>query len=183
MADLNAADTDMSQSMDGQRSALDLPLLHQKIDAESLRLSSIHSKRLQCRRGCSSCCVDDITVFEIEADNIRQHHQTLLETATPHPPGACAFLDDDGACRIYQQRPYVCRTQGLPLRWFEDSDSSNRMVEMRDICPLNEAGEALECLAPDDCWTIGPTESSLAQVQAGAGDGELVRIPLRDLFH
>lgn len=159
---------------------LDLQQLHQDIDAKSAQLSSIHAQRLQCRRGCTMCCVDDITVYEIEAENIRRHHRVLLETAQPHPPGACAFLDD-GACRIYEHRPYVCRTQGLPLRWFETPPDGST-VEMRDICPLNEASEPLESLDADDCWTIGPVESSLAQIQA-AQDGEpLRRVPLRDLF-
>ena len=166
--------------MDGEQ-GLGLPQLHQSIDEESARLSSVHSARLQCRRGCSSCCIDDITVFQVEADNIRHHHAALLESAQPHAPGACAFLDEDGACRIYEQRPYVCRTQGLPLRWFEESPSGIT-VEARDICPLNEAGEKLENLDADDCWTIGPTESSLAQTQAAVDGGQLLRVPLRDLF-
>ena len=64
-------------------------------------------------------------------------------------------------------------TQGLPLRWLEDAPSG-ATIEMRDICPLNEAGEPLERLDADDCWTIGPTESTLVQIPR--------RIPLRDLF-
>ena len=166
--------------MGTDRALQDLQQLHSRVDAESARLAASHSQRLQCRRGCTMCCVDDITVFEVEAENIRQYHQELLETAQPHPPGACAFLDE-GACRIYKQRPYVCRTQGLPLRWFEDTPSG-ATIEMRDICPLNEAGEPLERLDVDDCWTIGPTESSLVQIQAGKDSQQPVRIPLRDLF-
>ncbi|MBK7707050.1 MAG: hypothetical protein IPJ30_15135 [Acidobacteria bacterium] len=55
----------------------------------------------------------------------------------PHTRGACAFLDQD-ACRIYPDRPYVHRTQGLPLRWIEDD--LEEAFKYRDICPLNEAG-------------------------------------------
>ena len=54
---------------------------------------------------------------------------------------------------------------------------------MRDICPLNESDQPLENLDADACWTIGPTEASLAQIQAARDGGEeLRRIPLRDLF-
>lgn len=145
------------------------------------RLDSVHAGRLQCRNGCHTCCVDDITVFEVEARNIQRHHGELLAHGTPHAAGACAFLDTRGACRIYEHRPYVCRTQGYPLRWL-DEGADDATVEMRDICPLNEAGEPIEEIAAEDCWTIGPFEDFLAQLQESADDGQLTRIRLRDLF-
>ena len=163
--------------------------IHDRVDVEAGVLHRRHAGRLQCRRGCIDCCVDDITVFEIEADHIRRHWSDLLEQGLPHPPGRCAFLDGDGACRIYAQRPYVCRTQGLPLRWLEERDGVT--VELRDICHLNEAGDPIEELAAEECWTLGPTEGVLAQAQAaaqtgeaqtGGADGPLRRVPLRQLF-
>jgi hypothetical protein len=122
-----------------------------------------------------------LTVFEVEAERIRQHHRSLLSSASPHSPGRCAFLDEDGACRVYDDRPYVCRTQGLPLRWFEDDDRG-RTVELRDICPLNDRpDEPLAELSDEACWTIGPFEQRLAELQKGY-DGSLRRVRLRDLF-
>jgi Fe-S-cluster containining protein len=61
--------------------------------------------RLQCREGCSACCVDDRSVFEVEAAHVRLHHAELLAIGTSHAAGACAFLDERGACRIYAERP------------------------------------------------------------------------------
>ncbi|RPI79042.1 MAG: YkgJ family cysteine cluster protein, partial [Desulfobacteraceae bacterium] len=118
---------------------LDLNSLYQDIDRITRSLAQLHGKRLVCRSGCVSCCVDLLTVFEIEALHIRQNHPDLLENSRPHAPGACAFLDEQDHCRIYADRPYVCRTQGLPLRWIEELQDG-RTVEMRDICPLNEKG-------------------------------------------
>jgi hypothetical protein len=158
-----------------------LDSLHQKVDLEAGRLASRHASRLKCARGCSDCCRDDLTVFSVEADRIRRHHPQLLAQGEPHPAGACAFLDDDGACRVYADRPYVCRTQGLPLRWL-DQDSAGSVLEYRDICPLNEEGPPLTQLAEDDCWTLGPTEGRLAALQEEHGDGPLQRVALRDLF-
>lgn len=145
------------------------------------RLDKIHADRMQCRSGCYSCCLDDITVFEVEAQNIRRHHADLLRSGRPHAPGACAFLDEHGACRIYEHRPYVCRTQGYPLRWIEETDEHGT-VEMRDICPLNDAGEPVESLPAEDCWTIGPFEDFLRQLQEAGDGGEARRVRLRDLF-
>lgn len=153
--------------------------LHEELDREARRLHVLHEARLLCRRGCSACCVDDLTVFEVEAAPIRRQHAELLASGAPHAEGACAFLDDEGACRIYAERPYVCRTQGLPLRWLEEREGED--VELRDICALNEEGEPIEELSPDACWTIGPFEERLAHLQLTVTDAP-TRVRLRDLF-
>jgi uncharacterized protein len=153
--------------------------LRADVARETRRLHVLHAARLQCRRGCPSCCVDGLTVFEVEAQGIRDHHAELLAKGTPHAEGACAFLDERGACRIYGERPYVCRTQGLPLRWIEERDGN--AVELRDICPLNEAGELIQEMRADACWSIGPVEERLALLQLADGAAS-PRIRLRDLF-
>jgi Fe-S-cluster containining protein len=119
----------------------------------------------------------------VEAERIRANHPELLRAGQPHPPGACAFLGDAGECRIYADRPYVCRTQGLPLRWLEEAAHGPETgVERRDICPLNAEGEPIETLAAADCWTLGPTEARLRRIQEGADGGALRRVALRSLF-
>lgn len=154
-----------------------LRALHDEVDRESAALASRHRARLHCGRGCNACCVDGLSVFEVEAERIRQAHPQLLREGAPHPAGACAFLGDAGECRIYADRPYVCRTQGLPLRWVEDDG-----LERRDICPLNEAGEPLAALASGECWTLGPVEDRLRSLEAARGGGALRRVALRSLF-
>ncbi|MDB4945828.1 MAG: hypothetical protein JWP97_5362 [Labilithrix sp.] len=141
-----------------------------------------HRERLQCRAGCNACCSDDLSVFTIEAAVIRRHHAALLATELPHAEGACAFLGAEGECRIYEHRPYVCRTQGLPLRWLE-RDDDGEAVEARDVCPLN-AGTLppLEELAGDVCWTLGPFEERLGGRQAAVDGGRDERVLLRSLF-
>ena len=93
--------------------------LHQEVDVRFQDLARRHGARLHCGLGCTDCCIDGLSVFMVEAEAIREHHGELLEDGEPHPEGACAFLDVEGACRIYEHRPYVCRTQGVPLRWIE----------------------------------------------------------------
>jgi hypothetical protein len=159
----------------------ELAALHARVDAEAARVADHDRGRLQCRRGCHDCCVDGLSVFEVEARRIRRAHPRLLASGRPHPPGACAFLADDGACRIYGERPYVCRTQGLPLRWWSET-SAGALVEHRDICPLNGPGPALETLAEEACWLIGPTEDRLRQLQHRLDGGRGRRVALRSLF-
>jgi Fe-S-cluster containining protein len=147
--------------------------LHDEADALARRVADVHGARLLCKRGCFDCCVDGITVFEVEAQKIRDGAAELLANGTPHAAGRCAFVGSEGECRIYALRPYVCRTQGLPLRWIDEE----LQAELRDICPLNEEGEPIEALAEDACWTIGPFEERLARLQE---DGK--RVALRSLW-
>lgn len=157
-----------------------LHALHEEVDRLSGDLARVHAERLRCGMGCASCCVDDLTVLPIEAARIQAAHAELLAHGTPHAPGACAFLDDASACRIYADRPYVCRTQGLPLRWLEE-DERDEIVERRDICPLNAEGPPLEQLPEDACWLIGPHEQRLLDLQ-DESDPNAPRVPLRSLF-
>ena len=140
--------------------------LHADVERETRRLHLLHADHLQCRRGCSACCVDDLTVWDVEAELIREAHAELLRDGIPREVGACAFLDAEGGCRVYANRPYVCRTQGLPLRWLEVEDGQE--VEIRDICPLNMVEVPIEELPADDCWTLGPFEERLARLQLQA---------------
>lgn len=148
--------------------------LHHAVDRGVDEVSQSYNDRLQCRSGCHGCCLDGITVFQIEADLIREQASTDLRGASPSPAG-CAFLSSDGRCRIYHARPYVCRTQGLPLRWHTDLDE-----ELRDICALNDEVDIM-ALSPDDCWTLGPIEYQLQRIQRAKYQA-LQRIGLRELF-
>jgi Fe-S-cluster containining protein len=154
---------------------------HAAIDEVARPVAEQNASRLHCALGCSDCCVDELTVFAIEAELITRHHEELLANGEPHPPGACAMLGASGECRIYPHRPYVCRTQGLPLRWLEED--GDEVVEVRDICPKNvEGGPPLEELPPAACWAIGPFEERLAERQANADGGRGERVALRALF-
>jgi uncharacterized protein len=165
-----------------ERTAELLIELHRLVDEAAAPLAERHSARLRCARACADCCVDEISVFAVEADRIREHGSDLLATAAPHPVGACAMLDEHGACRVYDHRPYVCRTQGLPLRWFEEIEP-DEWAELRDICPLNEEGEPeIVALEEEACWTIGPFEERLAMLQHTHGGGPGARVSLRSLF-
>ena len=96
-----------------------------------------HSDSMKCKEGCSKCCFTDISVFEVEAQRVRDwflelapESQTHLKDLWKTEPvlGACSFLYND-SCSIYEARPVICRTQGAPL--FVQADN------VLDYCPLN----------------------------------------------
>ncbi|MBX2810661.1 MAG: YkgJ family cysteine cluster protein [Myxococcales bacterium] len=155
--------------------------LHHHVDQMAANHIRGYPAKLRCEPQCSSCCVDDLTVFEVEAQVLKRHYAEMLENGEAAPEGQCALLDDDGLCRVYPHRPYVCRTQGLPLRWIEGA------VENRDICELNEDVVDLVQLPSNACFELGPNEAALATIQARSqglrsGDADLHRVALRGLF-
>jgi len=159
----------------------DLQKFHSEIDRKVVRLEKNHSERINCKAGCASCCVDELTVFEIEAENIKQNYSELLLTAEPAEKGKCAFLDKEGKCRVYNHRPYVCRTQGLPLSWIEELEDGS-LAEMRDICPLNDKSLPIENIDSEKCWVIGSAEQTLFELECSFNNESYKRVYLRSLF-
>lgn len=97
---------------------------------------------IACHAGCSSCCLA-ISVFPVEA-------VAMIAAADRLPPGQlqqlkahlgrwregdqrCPLLKDD-QCLLYEARPIICRTHGLPILLTEGGE---RRI---DICPKNCQG-------------------------------------------
>ncbi|HMV49660.1 MAG TPA: YkgJ family cysteine cluster protein [Blastocatellia bacterium] len=120
------------------------------------RLSARYAKHLVCQAGCSGCCRHHLSVFAVEAEAVReavaalpaearatleqQAHETL-ESEARGEAVACPMLLEH-RCAIYESRPLICRTQGLPLL-LEAEDGAQEV----DFCPLNfTAPEAVDDL-------------------------------------
>jgi Fe-S-cluster containining protein len=125
------------------------------VDELTARLQTRYSKHLVCRAGCSGCCHHHLSVFAVEADEIRRaieaasdqtrarieaQARAVIEREALGEEVACPLLLDD-RCSIYESRPLICRTQGLPLL-IEAEDGEQEV----DFCPLNFA----EASAVDD---------------------------------
>ena len=122
--------------------------LQKNVDQFCESFEKKYSKEMTCKKGCSACCHQDLSVFPIEADVIRQWFQNQpdslkseliatwkLDQATGadtsgHPAQPCSFLYKN-ACTIYAARPMICRSQGVALKWVENESPQY------DVCPLN----------------------------------------------
>lgn len=76
---------------------------------------------MQCSTGCSDCCHVRLTITGIEAAAIRAHvaswpRARRQDLASTGPTDRCAALDPAGRCKIYDARPLVCRSHGVPIR-------------------------------------------------------------------
>ena len=150
-----------------------------KVDAFWERAVTTQPAGFRCADGCDDCCKQRLTVFPVEAAAIRAHLATLdparrtaLALATDRPDH-CVFLLD-GRCAIYEARPVICRTHGLPLR-----------VDGRlDHCPLNFTDEAPEPAVVLDLEQINTLLTLVDRLHAEAVSDPVdrPRVPLADLL-
>jgi Fe-S-cluster containining protein len=112
--------------------------LREQADQLTAGLEKIHSGRMVCRKGCCQCCTN-LTVFPVEFFSIVEEMK-LAGWSKPafDAARACGYLNDRGECEIYPYRPMICRTQGLPLAFYDD-DSQGYSVT---FCPLNFTADA-----------------------------------------
>ncbi|MEH0860558.1 MULTISPECIES: YkgJ family cysteine cluster protein [Halobacteriovorax] len=107
-------------------------LSHELID-ESLQdiiADADVNELISCRKGCSACCHTQVSVNRDEADLLaisiledgikidveKLVKQSLKKDSTEawfeqdFQDRSCVFLDENGACKVYFDRPSVCRT-------------------------------------------------------------------------
>lgn len=113
--------------------------LRDKVDQLCEGITTHLGDALTCHAGCSSCCCA-ISVFPVEAAALleaarqltsEQYQQLKKLLNSPLQGDRCPLLLND-RCLLYQARPIICRTHGLPILL------TNGGGEQRvDVCPLN----------------------------------------------
>ena len=179
----------MEESLDKYRR------LVRRLDQHCEAVSAHHAKDLACAPGCAACCHRQLSVFAIEAEQIRRwltaqglapfesdvtrsFGSPSLLLATDDAP--CAFLDAAGRCRIYPVRPVICRSHGLPVALADESGGLRG-----DCCPLNFR-DGLEGVTSDEFLSLETLNTLLAALnRAFVGEDPKLaaagRIELRDL--
>jgi Fe-S-cluster containining protein len=166
-------------------------LLHENVSNFFSSFQKRHEKHMACREGCSRCCHTNITVFLSEATEIvtwfkaqSQETQDLLRQKWGQPQNAgpdasgklqqpCAFLHDN-RCSIYDARPTICRSQGLPVMFREENPKTKETTIHVDVCPLNFT--LPNTLPPQAEWLDLDrlnTLQSLASQQSAPNSGDL----------
>ncbi len=151
--------------------------LIEEVDRVTAELSDRYRAHLQCRAGCSACCHHHLSVFGVEARAIRdalvdlpstlqtrveEQARAVIELEAMGAPVRCPLLIDE-RCSIYNRRPVICRTQGLPILM-----TANDGVEEVDWCPLNfTTPDAENELDEDHLLRLDPLNLKLALVNLG----------------
>ena len=99
--------------------------------------------QISCRPGCDACC-RHLSIFAVEAAALNralcqlpgQDADFIRRAAAASSPDAACPLLQGGLCLLYQARPIICRTHGLPLLVNRDGTSGI------DFCPENFQGAA-----------------------------------------
>lgn len=155
-----------------------------KVDAKFKEIQERNKQHMQCQQSCHSCCLPGLSVSSLEASHIakflRDHTDVdafarEAEEKNPFHGTRCSFLNEQGACTVYEARPIVCRSHGVPIR-FEDEDKQTLL----DVCPLNFDNTNLVDIDAADFINIDTLNTILVTIakqfdgnQAGA------RVPLR----
>ena len=105
------------------------------IDLHFKKVMQLQKDEMCCTKGCTSCCTSDLTVCSIEAHYMKKAIQNKTFTESKDD---CMFLIDN-ECAIYEHRPIVCRTQGLPLLYEKYEDD-----EVNSINEVNEENKEKE---------------------------------------
>lgn len=145
---------------------------------------------LTCHAGCDGCCEVQLEVCEVEADALAEAIRRLpgerRRALRDRPPGAgCVLRGGDGRCEVYDARPLVCRTQGLPLRYPAGTIPARAVMGRAGTrtytwCPLNFTVRRPD---PEDVLDAERVDVMLALINRRvAGDARaLVRRSIRDV--
>lgn len=109
-----------------------------RIDALCNSIAATLGEQITCSPGCSSCCTS-ITVFPVEAAAMRetlkklpkQNAEEIRRHISEHAEDERCPLLFHNQCLLYEARPIICRTHGLPITYTSDGQRSS------DCCPLN----------------------------------------------
>lgn len=123
--------------------------LRRKVDAHFDAAVARSPHAFRCAEGCDVCCHVRIGVFAVEAAPIRDALARLaredpalrtrvrLQADDPAHAHRCALLVD-GKCTVYEQRPLICRSHGLPVLVPDPREPAALQL---DHCPLNFTNE------------------------------------------
>lgn len=120
--------------------------LRARVDAHFAAAVERTPDAFACRPGCAQCCHQLFSVFEVEAAPIRAGLAALPEAvrarvqAQGEDPALehCALLVDS-ECAVYDQRPLICRSHGLPIAVADEAAPDGPLRV--DHCPLNFVDE------------------------------------------
>ncbi|MDJ0764915.1 MAG: YkgJ family cysteine cluster protein [Myxococcota bacterium] len=103
--------------------------LRSRIDRLVQSIRARYSEQILCQPTCIDCCQAGLTLVLVEAVAIGSAHGVEPERihlqAGQSPrfsEGRCSLLDEKSLCAVYNDRPLICRTHGLPLKYSDSNE-------------------------------------------------------------
>jgi uncharacterized protein len=162
--------------------------LRNKIDSLAQKLFTRHANYIKCRMKCDLCCMD-YSILPVEFHSILNELKKNKDKLQLNPnekrkdESECIFLKNN-LCTIYESRPLICRTHGLPLLFTNDDYEWELST-----CELNFKTYDYENFSPLNTYPQDNYNSKLfmlnrkfiADCQASVKYGEFDLIPLKML--
>ncbi|MEM9462704.1 MAG: YkgJ family cysteine cluster protein [Myxococcota bacterium] len=160
-----------------------LVVLRRRVDDHFEAAMQRSPEAMQCRVGCARCCHQRFGVFEVEAHRLRaalarlarhdpqKRERVRRQADDPDAMHHCALLVDD-RCTVYEQRPMICRTHGLPTLVRDPEGGASLQG-----CPLNFTTEDPPTASVLDLQAVNAPLSVMAQMW----DGQGARVELAEL--
>jgi Fe-S-cluster containining protein len=158
--------------------------LLEKVEQLFAETRARHPGEFRCGAGCFGCCKAGLSVANVEAARIRSwlHDRPEIQERRKSPGGTlgdseyCRFLNAAGQCVIYEVRPLICRSHGMPISWNQEG------TEARDCCPLNFEGIELGQLMASDVLSLDKVNTLLSLVDRNFDpENSGKRVPLADI--
>lgn len=162
--------------------------LRAKLDRFADDVAARRGEHMRCRAGCDGCCHTKLSLSDVEAEVLRDALAALpaprrQALAARRDETRCRLLDEAGRCSLYDARPLVCRSQGLPLRYPPDTipvESVRARAAGAEVtwCPLN-----FEDVTPsaDDILDAERVDVVLALINRQVSETPLRRTPIDEL--
>jgi len=102
--------------------------IRNNIDLKISEILSFYKGDILCKKECSGCCIGfslfPVEFFAIKHEIEKNRFDLSKDLSLPafnntNQNQDCIFLKNS-ICAIYESRPIICRTQGLPLLYFSD---------------------------------------------------------------
>lgn len=159
--------------------------LHQLVDEHVQRevINGPNGHRVQCRKGCSACCRQLVSITReeavllamhvdeegLEVDLERARRQAAViglkgwNTLSPEDR-TCVFLAADGSCSVYEHRPVPCR------KYFVASDPARCDTEHRvqQVAKVVSPHAEVAFSAALAVFKFGPLPRMMLEVLKGA---------------
>ncbi len=93
------------------------------VDEDFAKIQARRGTCMQCRAGCTDCCRARLSVTHVEAAFFQSglarlpdaERKELAQRARDKAREMCPALDPEGRCQLYDARPLICRSFGVPL--------------------------------------------------------------------
>jgi uncharacterized protein len=122
-------------------------LLRNKVDKTCNKLHLLHHDFTSCKKGCDECCMN-FSLLPVEFHSILKSikgQEITIQLSGDND--SCPFLLDH-SCQIYEFRPIICRSHGLPILTMDEEGENWEL----SFCPLNFKENDDDYFTPKSCY-------------------------------